>query len=168
MWRNFVDPFVGALGGEQDGDEQPPAHTARPVGRDARSEDEGQHEGVDPADVGRNLSNFADDSLFWQLRYQFTPRFALGGTVSYKSKMFTGQPDTAAGFDATTGRYAYQVPSYSVLDLFATCDFNEQLQVRVNVGNVTDEDYYLAAYRSGAFAYIGDARNARVTMTYTF
>lgn len=125
-------------------------------------------EAFNPADVGRNLSNFADDSLFWQLRYQFTPRFALGGTVSYKSKMFTGQPDTAAGFDATTGRYAYQVPSYSVLDLFATCDFNEQLQVRVNVGNVTDEDYYLAAYRSGAFAYIGDARNARVTMTYTF
>ncbi|MGE0483219.1 MAG: TonB-dependent receptor [Gammaproteobacteria bacterium] len=120
------------------------------------------------ADIGRNLANFADDSLFWQLRYQFTPQFAVGTTVSYKSKMFTGQPDTAAGFDATTGTYAYEVPSYTVLDLFASWDFSEQLQVRVNVGNVTDEDYYLAAYRSGAFAYIGDARNARVALTYAF
>ena len=34
--------------------------------------------------------------------------------------------------------------------------------------NVTDETYYLAAYRSGAFMYLGDARNARLTLDYDF
>lgn len=31
------------------------------------------------------------------------------------------------------------------------------------VGNVTDEDYYLAGYRSGSFVYIGDACQPCVT-----
>ncbi len=122
----------------------------------------------DPTNVGLRLSNFANDSLFWQLRYQFTPRVALGATVSYSSEMYTGQPDAPAGYNAALGDYAYEVPDYTVLDLFATWDINKQAQVRVNVGNVTDADYYLAGYRSGAFTYIGDARNARVTLSYTF
>ena len=53
------------------------------------------------------------------------------------------------------------MPDYTVLDLFATYKFNRNLSARVNVGNVTDETYYLSAYRSGAFMYLGDARNAR-------
>jgi len=40
--------------------------------------------------------------------------------------------------------------------------------LRLNVANVTDKDYYLAAYRSGAFTYIGAARNAKLTLTYEF
>ncbi len=122
----------------------------------------------DPANVGLRLSNFANDSLFWQLRYQLTPQIAFGTTVSYSSEMYTGQPDSAAGYNTAINDYSYTVPDYTVLDLFATWDLTEQAQVRVNVGNVTDEDYYLAGYRSGAFTYIGDARNARVTLTYSF
>ena len=38
----------------------------------------------------------------------------------------------------------------------------------LNVGNVTDEDYYLAGYRSGSFVYLGDARNAKLALTYSF
>ena len=34
--------------------------------------------------------------------------------------------------------------------------------------NVTDEEYYLAAYRSGSFLYYGDARNVRLTVNYEF
>ena len=60
------------------------------------------------------------------------------------------------------------MPSYTVFDVFGTYQFNEQLDARLNVGNVTDEEYYLAAYRSGSFLYYGDARNVRLTVNYAF
>ena len=123
---------------------------------------------ADPTGVGHTLSNFAENSLFLQLRYAFTPKFAFGGTVTYASERYAGQPDSAAGWNATTGTYSYEVPAYTVLDLFATYAFTPKASVRLNVANVTDEDYYLAAYRSGAFTYIGDARNAKVTLNYEF
>lgn len=114
-----------------------------------------------PASIGAPLSNFADDSYYLQLRWQALPKFSFGGTATYSSAMYAGQPDTAAGTNI-------KVPSYTVFDVFATYEFNEQFNVRLNVGNITDEDYYLAAYRSGAFAYIGDARNAQLAVNYEF
>lgn len=118
--------------------------------------------------VGKTLSNFADRSLFAQLRYQATPKFFFGSTMTVSSEMYAGQPDSAAGFNTTTNDYAYKVPGYTVFDAFAGYEFTRKLSLMVNVGNVFDEDYYLAAYRSGAFTYIGDARNAHATLTYEF
>ncbi len=109
---------------------------------------------------GKPLSNFADESLNLQLRYQANDALAFGGTLSYSSEMFVGQPDSAAG--------DYVISSYSVLDIFASYAFSEQLNVRVNVGNVADTNYYLAGYRNGGFTYIGNARNAKATLSYEF
>lgn len=111
--------------------------------------------------LGKGLANFAEKSLNVQAKYQFTPKFALGGAVTYESKRYTGQPDSAA----STTMY---VPAYTVYDAFATYKFNKDLSVRLNVNNLTNEDYYLAAYRSGAFTYIGDKRNAQLTLKYNF
>jgi len=116
---------------------------------------------VDPANEGKTLGNFADQSASLHLRYQATPRFAFGGTVSYESERFAGQPDSAAN-------EGLAVPEYTVFDAFASYNFNRDLSLRLNVNNVFDEDYYLAAYRSGAFTYIGDRRNARLTLKYDF
>jgi len=116
--------------------------------------------------VGRELSNFADNSAFLQLKYQLLDDFAFGGTATYKSEIYAGQPDTAAGWNSTINDYAYTVPSYTVFDVFATYDITDDLNARLNVTNVTDKDFYLAAYRSGAFTYMGDARRAVLTLTY--
>lgn len=121
-----------------------------------------------PEKVGKTLSNFADKSAFLQLKYQATDAFSFGGAAKYESERYAGQPDTAAGFNATTGAYNIPIPSYTVLDLFANYRINKNMDVRLNVGNVTDKDYYLAAYQSGSFLYKGDARNARVTLNYDF
>ena len=118
----------------------------------------------DPAPVAfatRKLQAFA------QLRYQATPKFSLGSSVTYQSEMYAGQPDTAAGFNAD-GEYSYRVPGYTTVDVFANYEFTEKLKARLNVGNVFDRDYYLAAYRSGAFTYVGDARNAQLTLSAEF
>jgi len=117
-------------------------------------------ESFEEENEGGMLANFAEKSAYLQLRYQASPKFAFGGSATYSSEMFAGQPDTAAG--------DIRVPSYTVYDLFASYEVSRQLSFRLNVGNVTDKDYYLAAYRSGSFAYIGDRRNAQLTMTYEF
>ncbi len=116
---------------------------------------------VDPANEGKTLANFADKSLFLQLRYQPVDAFSVGATATYSSEAFVGQPDSAANEERS-------VPSYTVFDLFASYRFNEQLSTRLNIGNVSDEDYYLTAYRSGSFAYIGDRRNAQLSVQYEF
>lgn len=117
-----------------------------------------------PENVGRSLSNFADDSAYLQLRYQLLDQFAFGGAATYKSEMYAGQPDSAAGWSGNG--YSFTVPSYTVFDVFAVYDVTDNLNARLNVTNVTDKDYYLAAYRSGSFTYMGDARRAVLTLTY--
>lgn len=120
------------------------------------------------ANVGKTLSNFADNTANAQLKYQVTGKLAIGGAVKYESKKYAGQPDTAAGYSTTTGEYSQPIPAYTVVDLFANYRFNKNLDLRLNIGNVTDKDYYLAGYRSGSFLYKGDARNLRLTLNYDF
>jgi catecholate siderophore receptor len=120
------------------------------------------------ANIGRPLSNFANRSASVQGKYQLTDALALGATVRHESNRCGGQPDTAAGYVAATGDCAQPVPSFTVLDLFGSYRFNKQLDLRVNVGNATNKDYYTAVYRSGSFLYKGDARSVRTTLNYSF
>ena len=115
---------------------------------------------VDEDAEGGTLAQFADKSLYVQMRYQLTPELAVGAASTYRSEVASGQPDAAAG--------DRHVPSYTVYDAFANYQFNKNLSARLNVNNFTNEDYYLASYRSGSFAYIGDRRNARLTLAYEF
>ncbi len=129
---------------------------------------------------GKTLSNFADTTASAQLRYQATPKFAFGTAVKYESKKYAGQPDTAAAYVTAAnvtagtqpasqlGEYTQPVPAYTVWDVFADYRIDKRTKLRLNVGNVFDKDYYLAAYRSGSFLYKGDARNARLTLNYEF
>jgi catecholate siderophore receptor len=125
-------------------------------------------ESFDQTTEGRVLSNFANDSLFLQVRYELTPAFAFGGTARYSSEMYTGQPDSAAGWNKTMDDYSYEVPAYTVYDLFASYDINKKTNLMLNVGNVLDTDYYLAGYRSGSFTYKGDERSIKLTLSYDF
>ncbi|MEZ5598241.1 MAG: TonB-dependent receptor [Pseudomonadales bacterium] len=118
-----------------------------------------------PDDVGRVLSNFADDSIYAQVRYEVRDNLAVGASWTYKSRMFGGQPDTAAGFNTTLGTYSVEVPSYHVTDAFVQWYPNRRVNLRLNVGNVFDREYWTAAYRSGSFMYLGDARTVRATVT---
>ncbi|AKM08994.1 TonB-dependent receptor [Croceicoccus naphthovorans] len=122
----------------------------------------------DPAKIGRRLSNFANTQFSGQVRYQATDAFAFGGTATYKSAMFTGQPDDAASYNDELEVYTYRVPSYWVFDAFASYQFTPNIGARVNVTNVGDTDYYQAGYRSGHFLYKGDERRSTLTVTAKF
>lgn len=117
------------------------------------------------ANIGKPLSNFAKRSASMQAKYQLTDAISFGATARYESGRCGGQPDTAAGF-TSTGQCAQPVPSFSVYDVFAAYRFSRRLDVRVNVLNVANKDYFTAVYRSGAFLYKGDARAVRVALNY--
>ena len=121
-----------------------------------------------PEYIGLALSNFAENSAFLQLRYQFNDKLAFGGSYTYQDQMYGGQPDTAAGYDAENNRYSIVVPDYQVVNLFASYNATDKLTFRLNAGNVLDEEYWTAAYRSGSFMYLGDAQNVRLTANYEF
>jgi catecholate siderophore receptor len=111
--------------------------------------------------IGRPKANFAEKSANLQLRYQATPEFAFGGTATYSSEIFGGQPDAAA-------RTSIELPDYWVFDTFASYQFTPQLSVRANIQNLLDEDYYTAVYRGGSIVYIGDGRSANLSLNYKF
>lgn len=121
---------------------------------------------VAAANIGHPLSNFANRSVTVQGKYQLTPDLSVGAIARYESNRCGGQPDTGAGY--TNGVCSQPVPSFTVYDLFASYRVNKHVDVRLNVLNAFDKDYYTAVYRSGAFLYKGDARAARVTLNYEF
>ena len=118
--------------------------------------------------VGHRLSNFADTQFSGQLRYQATEAFSFGGTATYKSAMWAGQPDSPASYDFALGVDRYKVPSYWVFDAFVAYKVTPAINLRLNVNNVADSDYYVAAYQSGHFLYKGDERRATLTLTGRF
>ena len=122
----------------------------------------------DPDKIGRRLSNFANTQFSGQLRYQVTDAIAFGGTATYKSAQYTGQPDDAASYDSNLDIFTYRVPDYWTFDAFASVDFNQNFGARVNVTNIGNEDYYVSGYRSGHFLYKGDERRATLTLTGKF
>ncbi|WLI89938.1 TonB-dependent receptor [Massilia sp. R2A-15] len=116
------------------------------------------------ANIGNPLSNFAERTASAQLKYQLTNAFSFGATVRHESDRCGGQPDTGAQF--ANGVCMQPVPSFTVADVFAAYRFNKKLDLRVNVLNAGNKDYYTAVYRSGAFLYKGDARAVRLTLNY--
>lgn len=123
---------------------------------------------IDPARVGRRISNFANNSFDAQLRYQLTDRLAVGGTMNYQDEMFAGQPDAAAAWNTAANTYSIRIPGYTTYGAFISYKLSDHLTARVNAVNLTDKHYYVAAYQSGAFAYLGDGRTVRVTLSGKF
>ena len=118
--------------------------------------------------VGKRLSNFANTAFSAQLRYQATDAFSFGGTATYKSAMYTGQPDSPAAYDFTLDVNRYKVPSYWVFDAFVNYKFNENFSARLNINNVGNKDFYLAGYQRGHFLYTGVEGRATLTLTGRF
>ncbi len=123
--------------------------------------------------VGKRLSNFANNGVDAQLRYQLTDKLVIGGNVTWKSEMFAGQPDAAAAYVTTVGspyfgEYSIRIPAYATVGAFASYRINDHLTARLNATNIGDKTYFTAAYRSGGFAYLGDGRTIRLTLSGKF
>jgi catecholate siderophore receptor len=61
---------------------------------------------------------------------------------------------------------AQPVASFTVFDVFASYRFNKRVQLRANVLNVGDKEYYTSVYRGGFFLYKGDARRFSLSLDW--
>lgn len=128
-------------------------------------------ESTNPANVGKTLANFANVSAQFMTRYQITDKFAAGAAFKYKSERYGGQPDTAAGYTTVSPSYfvySQPVPSYFVTDLSAEYHLTPNIELKLNVNNLFNKNYYLAAYRAGFFLYQGDKRQIVGTISAKF
>lgn len=129
-------------------------------------------ESTNAANLGKTLANFADVSAQFMTRYQITDKFSAGAAFKYKSKRYGGQPDTAAVYAAVgnAGAYVYSqpVPAYFVTDLSAEYHVTKNIELKLNVNNLFNKNYYLAAYRGGFFLYQGDKRQIVGTISASF
>jgi catecholate siderophore receptor len=116
-------------------------------------------ESPNAAEVGADLPNVSDLTFNMQTKYQLTEKLALGGLAYYASEKQGGS--VAAGTST--------IPSYWRFDLMGEYAVNNQVDLRLNILNVTDQEYYDAIYRSGTpFAYIAPGRAAYLTIGYKF
>ncbi len=87
-------------------------------------------------------------------------RWTVGGGVRWQSETI----DSLAEGQSDFVRAALTQKSYAVVDLMANYRFNRQLGVRLNIGNLFDEEYLTAA---GSLGY-GAPRNAMLSLKYDF
>lgn len=115
---------------------------------------------IKPEQVGQDLANVAEKSASVQLKYQATPKLAVGGTLVHTGEIKGGT------FAATTGN---SIDSSQRLDLMAEYKVAKGMTVQANVKNVTDENIYDALYRSSSpFTFTSPGRTANVSLTYDF
>jgi catecholate siderophore receptor len=124
-----------------------------------------------PTNVGKTISNFANVSAQFMTRYDVTDKLTLGGAFKYKSERYGGQPDTAAVYTYSGQNqfyYSQPVPSYFVVDAMAEYHLTKNIELKLNVNNLFNTNYYLAAYRAGFFLYKGDKRQVVGTLSVKF
>lgn len=90
--------------------------------------------------------------------------FTLGGGARYVSDQ---DRLIAEGADRSTTNMP-EIPSYWVADAMAAYRVNENLNLRLNVYNLFDEEYIATLNNSGARAVLGTPRSAMVTTEFSF
>ncbi|RYY62517.1 MAG: TonB-dependent receptor [Chitinophagaceae bacterium] len=95
------------------------------------------------------------------LRYH---KFVLGALYSYTSKSFADALNTVVPPRATGATGV--VPSYGLLDLNASFRFTSSLEVRLNVGNITDKQYFTKrpTFYPGPGIWPSEGRNGTMTL----
>jgi catecholate siderophore receptor len=106
----------------------------------------------------------------------FSPRFSATMWTTYRLPMGltvgggVRHVDTSArsvsNVPVTMG--VFEVPSFTVVDLFAAYDVNENVGVQLNSYNITDEDYVSAINNSGQRYIAGIPRSYLLTVNFRF
>lgn len=105
-----------------------------------------------PANAGKVLPQTPKHNLAATLAWQVSPRFSLGGGAYGASKRYADAPNLISA------------DGYVRFDAHAQYQINDNLDVRVNVNNVTD-NRYIVKLRNPHFAVPADGRQALVTLT---
>ena len=109
------------------------------------------------ADEGRQLPNVPKNSATLWTTYQILPEFMIGGGAVAMDKVYGSNTATSQKF----------VPGYVRYDLMARYDVNENVNLQLNVNNITDKRYFTKAYGSH-YATEADGRYAVLSLNFKY
>jgi catecholate siderophore receptor len=104
---------------------------------------------------GKDLPNVPKNSATLWTTYQVVPQFMIGGGAVAMDKVYG---------DANNTKY---VPGYVRYDLMARYNVNKDLNLQLNVNNVTDKRYFTKAYASH-YAAEADGRYAVLSLNFKY
>ena len=104
---------------------------------------------------GKDLPNVPKNSATLWTTYQVVPQFMIGGGAVAMDKVYG---------DANNTKY---VPGYVRYDLMARYNVNKDLNLQLNVNNVTDKRYFTKAYASH-YASEADGRYAVLSLNFKY
>ena len=106
---------------------------------------------IPSASTGKQFPNTPEDALSLWSNYDITGQITIGGGASYMSSRYA---------DATN---RISIPSYWRYDAVATYTFSDNINVQLNLNNLTDERYITNPY-TNHMAQIAAGRSALVTL----
>jgi len=98
--------------------------------------------------------------------YQTTFGLTLGGGVRYVGESYAGRPDDAERM-IPNGTYG-ELPDYFVIDAVVSYALNDNIDLRLNIDNVTDELYAVSTNWPAQRALIGPSRSFMFTIAADF
>lgn len=104
---------------------------------------------------GKRLPNVPENSATLWTTYAFTPSFTLGAGAVAMDKVYG---------DAANTKY---VPGYVRYDAMARYNVNKNVDLQLNVNNLTDERYFTKAYASH-YATEAEGRNAVLSLNFKY
>jgi len=131
---------------------------------------------VPSVNTGRQATQTAKDSFTLWADLKPTSRLSIGGGAFYTSRVFGGYQDnrsatqTAGGVVTVvpaTKTVLRTIPEYWRFDARLGYKISDQVELSVNVNNITDETYFTQAYTSH-YAAIAPGRSAFATIGFKF
>jgi catecholate siderophore receptor len=107
-----------------------------------------------PAEVGKTMPNVPRHSFTLWTTYQPMPRLELGAGAQYLSSRYANASNSN------------EVPDYWLFDAMAGYRLHDNVQLRLNLYNLTNEAYYGSVY--GGHAVPGAGRSALLTTSFQF
>lgn len=90
----------------------------------------------------------------------------VGGSLRYQSRIYQDSPE--GSFDSGNAPFYMRQGGFAVTDVMARYDLSEATAVQLNVNNLFDKHYYSAIASPGYGNFIGQGRNATLTLLRRF
>ncbi len=115
---------------------------------------------------GDELANTPNFSATLWMTYDVTDKFTFGGGVQYVGDSWLGRPDDALRI-IKNGVYG-KLPDYFLVNLMASYELTENVDLQFNVDNVFDEEYAITTNWNGSRATLGAPRTFRIGTSFDF
>lgn len=113
------------------------------------------------AQEGKALPFVAKNSATLWSSYKVLPKLTVGAGAEYRDQVFTNTNTSAT---MLTDKY---LPTYTIYNAMAKYDVNRNVNVQLNVNNITDKRYFTSAHPSH-YAFEGNGRNAVLAINFKY